>query len=328
MKRQAIILAFVAAFGTAHAADVPQGSKFDNRIQYVNYNPGDVVVVRAVAGLGARVVFAPGESILDVASGFTQGWEFSDRRNILYIKAKSVKGEQGMPAMPPEAGKWDTNLMVTTNLRMYDIDLHLLPGNNSGKAPMNRVAYRVEYKYPADELAAAKALADKERAQAKLDVKPEPRNWNYSMQIGDASENIAPTMAYDDGRFTYLRFPGSQEIPAAYVINSDGAETLANGTMRGDQLVLQTTAAKIILRRGKAVACLENRSVNWYGIYNTTGTTSPSVRRTLKGDVQEAPVLPATPADGAPAQPAPAAGPALPLPLQQLMRPTTENDDE
>ena len=98
--------------------------------------------------------------------------------------------------------------------------------------------------------------------------------------------------------------------------------------MRGDQLVLQTTAAKIILRRGKAVACLENRSFNWYGIYNTTGTTSPSVRRTLKGDVQEAPVLPATPADGAPAQPAPATGPALPLPLQQLMRPTTENDDE
>ena len=61
--------------------------------------------------------------------------------------------------MPPEAGKWDTNLMVTTNLRMYDIDLHLLPGNNSGKAPLNRVAYRVEYKYPADELAAAASVS-------------------------------------------------------------------------------------------------------------------------------------------------------------------------
>ena len=285
MKRQAIILAFVAAFGTAHAADVPQGSKFDNRIQYVNFNAGDVVVVRAVAGLGARVVFSPGETILDVASGFSQGWEFSDRRNILYIKAKSVKGEQGMPAMPPEAGKWDTNLMVTTNLRMYDIDLHLLPGNNSGKAPLNRVAYRVEYKYPADELAAAKALADKERAQAKLDVKPEPRNWNYSMQIGDASENIAPTMAYDDGRFTYLKFPNNRDFPSAFLVAADKSESLVNSHIDPavpDTLVLQRVSREMVLRLGNAVVGIYNDSFDADGIPANQGTTVPGVKRVIK----------------------------------------------
>lgn len=285
MKRQAIILAFVAAFGTAHAADVPQGSKFDNRIQYVNYNAGDVVVVRAVAGLGARVVFSPGETILDVASGFSQGWEFSDRRNILYIKAKSVKGEQGMPAMSPEAGKWDTNLMVTTNLRMYDIDLHLLPGNNSGKAPSNRVAYRVEYKYPADELAAAKALADKQRAQAKLDVKPEPRNWNYSMQIGDVSENIAPTMAYDDGRFTYLKFPNNRDFPSAFLVAADKSESLVNSHIdpaMPDTLVLQRVSREMVLRLGNAVVGIYNDSFDADGIPANQGTTVPGVKRVIK----------------------------------------------
>ena len=117
MKRHALILALAAIVGTAHAAEVPQGSKFDNRIQYVNYNAGDVVVIRAVAGIGSRIVFAPNETILDVASGFTQGWEFPDRRNILYIKAKSVKGEQGQPAMAPEPGKWDTNLMPAAGIQ-------------------------------------------------------------------------------------------------------------------------------------------------------------------------------------------------------------------
>lgn len=285
MKRQAIILAFLAAFGTAHAADVPQGSKFDNRIQYVNYNPGDVVVVRAVAGLGARVVFAPGESILDVASGFTQGWEFSDRRNILYIKPKSVKGEQGMPAMAPEAGKWDTNLMVTTNLRMYDIDLHLLPGNNSGKAPASRVAYRVEYKYPADELATAKALAEKHRAQAKLDVKPEPRNWNYSMQIGDASDNIAPTMAYDDGRFTYLKFPNNRDFPSAFLVAADKTESLVNSHIdpsAPDTLVLQRVSREMVLRLGNAVVGIYNDSFDPDGIPANQGTTVPGVKRVIK----------------------------------------------
>ena len=152
MKPYVLILAFLTINASAFAVNVPQGSKFDNRIQYVNYNSGDVVILRAVAGIGLRLVFAPNETILDVASGFTQGWEFSDRRNILYIKAKSIKGEQDQPTMAPEPGKWDTNLMVTTNLRLYDLDLQLLSGsNNSGKPPVSqRLSYRVEFRYPAE----------------------------------------------------------------------------------------------------------------------------------------------------------------------------------
>lgn len=285
MKRQVIILALLAAFGSANAADVPQSSKFDNRIQYVNYNAGDVVVVRAVVGLGTRVVFSPGETILDVASGFTQGWEFSDRRNILYIKAKTVKGEQGMPGMAPEAGKWDTNLMVTTNLRMYDIDLHLLPGNNNGKAPASRVAYRVEYQYPADELAASKALAERERAQTKLDTKTEPLNWNYSMQIGDASANIAPTMAYDDGRFTYFKFPNNRDFPSAFLVAPDKTESLVNSHIDPaipDTLIIQRVSKEIVLRLGNSVVGIYNDSFDPDGIPATNGTTVPGVKRVIK----------------------------------------------
>lgn len=285
MKPLVLALALSLSVGAAHAADLPQGSKFDNRIQYVNYNPGDVVVVRAVAGLGARVVFAPGETILDVASGFTQGWEFSDRRNILYIKPKSLKGEQGMPPMAPEAGKWDTNLMVTTNLRLYDIDLQLMPGANSGKAPVNLAAYRVEYRYPAEELAAAKALEEKDRVQAKLDVKAEPKNWNYSMQIGNASENITPTMAYDDGRFTYLKFPNNRDFPAAFLVAADKSESLVNSHIDPaipDTLVLQRVSKEIVLRLGNAVVAVYNDSFDPDGVPASEGTTVPGVKRVLK----------------------------------------------
>lgn len=285
MKPLFVVLALSLTLGHVQAADLPQGSKFDTRIQYVNYNPGDVVVVRAVAGLGARVVFAPGETILDVASGFTQGWEFSDRRNILYIKPKSIKGEQGMPPMAPEAGKWDTNLMVTTNLRMYDIDLQLMPGPNSDKAPLSLVAYRVEYRYPAEELAAAKAREEKERAQAKLDVKTEPKNWNYSMQIGAGSENITPTMAYDDGRFTYLKFPNNRDFPSAFLVAADKTESLVNTHIdpaTPDTLVLQRVSKEIVLRLGNAVVGVYNDSFDPDGVPASDGTTVPGVKRVLK----------------------------------------------
>lgn len=285
MKRLVLVLALSMTFGGVYASDVPQGSKYDNRIQYVDYNPGDVVIVRAVAGLGARVVFAPGETILDVASGFTQGWEFSDRRNILYIKPKSVKGDQGMAGMTPEAGKWDTNLMVTTNLRMYDIDLQLMPADNTRKTPASRVAYRVEYRYPAEELAAAKAHDEKQRAQAKLDVKPEPKNWNYSMQIGNSSENIAPTMAYDDGRFVYLKFPNNRDFPSAFLVAADKTESLVNSHIDPtvpDTLVLQRVSKEMVLRLGKAVVGIYNDSFDPDGVPASDGTTVPGVKRVLK----------------------------------------------
>jgi P-type conjugative transfer protein VirB9 len=286
----AVLLALGAATA-AQATDVPVGSRYDGRIQYVNYNAGDVVIVRASPGLGARIVFAADEEILDVASGFTQGWEFSDRRNILYVKPKSIKTGSGKEAivMAPEAGKWDTNLMVTTNRHMYDFDLKLLPGSgNSGKAPQNqRVAYRIEFKYPKDEAAARAKAADKTKAQAKLDEKPAPRNWSYSMQIGDASDGIAPTMTYDDGRFTYLKFPNNRDFPAVFIVAADESESLVNTHVDKDVLVVHRVARELVLRLGNAVVGVYNDKYDVDGLPPTEGTTAPGVKRVIVGGDEE-----------------------------------------
>lgn len=72
----AIALALALHSTVTISMDVPQSSKFDSRIQHVDYNAGDVVVIRTVPGISTRVVFSPGETVLDIASGFTQGWTF------------------------------------------------------------------------------------------------------------------------------------------------------------------------------------------------------------------------------------------------------------
>lgn len=306
MKRRLLAIALAGACAALQAAEVPQGSKYDGRIQYVNYNPGDVVVVNAVAGIASRLVFSPGEKILDVASGFTQGWEFSDRRNILYIKAKSIQGGNGEPPMRPIPCRWNTNLMVTTNLRMYDIDLHLLPTADQGRTattrtkaapkrrakaspecgqPGARITYRVEFRYPADEASAAQTAAEKARVRAKLEAKPQPRNWNYSMQIGDHSDNIAPTMAYDDGRFTYLRFPNNRDFPAAFLADPGQSESLVNSHVDADDpgvLVLHRVSPKVVLRLGKSVVAVYNDSFDADGVPAKDGTSIPGVKRILK----------------------------------------------
>jgi len=289
MKKQfALLLALGLALApAAHASDLPQGSRYDGRIQYVNYNPDDVVILRALPGLASRVVFAADEEVLDVASGFTQGWEFNNRANILYIKPRSIaikNNDGGASVMAPEAGKWNTNLMVKTNRRMYDFDLRLLSGGgNSGAPPHRNVAYRVEFRYPAAQAKAATAS----KTQAKLNEKPAPVNWAYSMQIGDASENIAPTMAYDDGRFTYLKFPNNRDFPAVFTVAADKSESLVNTHVDKDVLVVQRVSKELVLRLGNAVVGIYNEHYDADGVPPLTGTTVPGVKRNILGDDHE-----------------------------------------
>lgn len=295
----------------AVAATKPTGGAYDPRVKTVNYNGDDVVVVIGHYGFSTNIEFAPGETVQSIALGDSLAWEVAPRGNQLFVK--------------PREDNATTNMTVVTDQRSYQFWLDAAQATNKGRGA--EMYFRVKFNYPREEAARAFAAAEKQRADAALKNTIPPKNYNY---WACGNPRLQPTEAYDDGRFTYLRFPGSQEIPAAFVVNSDGAETLASGTMRGDQLVLQTTAAKIILRKGKAVACLENRSHNWYGIYNTTGTTSPSVRRTIKEDaVPEAPKLPAVPADEPKPAPESDAMPALPFSLPQLTQPAqSENDDE
>lgn len=290
MKRLSLALSIAMAFTatSALALDTPRGSRYDNRIQYVEYNEGDVTLVRAAIGLGSRVVFAPGEQIQDVGSGFSQGWQFNwyDDENVLYILPKSVKvNDQQFVA--PEPGKWDTNVMVKTNRRLYDLDLELVKSDLAGSAIKNRkVAYRVQFKYPADELAQSRADAEKKRTAAKMDAKPAPVNWSgYTMQIGDKSKGIAPTMAYDDGRFTYLRFPNNREFPAAFLVAEDKTESLVNSHIdpnEPDVLVIHRVSPELVLRLGEMVVGVYNENYDADGIPPTDGTTVPGVKRVLK----------------------------------------------
>lgn len=287
------IVIVVAAFITkpATALDTPSPSQYDGRIQYVDFNEGDVVPVHAAAGLGSEIVFSPGEEILDTASGFSQGWEFSGRRNILYLKPKSVKTE-GSGLLSPEPNKWNTNLLVTTNQHMYAFDLYLMPNpaDIADKPTQNsNISYRIQFRYPQQQAEIRKekiiAIVNKKH----MAVRPRPVNWNYVMQIGRQSDSIAPTMAYDDGRFTYLRFPNNRDFPAVFLVSADKSESLVNSHVEAskphgakDMLVVHRVARQMVLRLGHEVVGIYNDSFDADGVAPRDGMAVPGMRRVLR----------------------------------------------
>jgi type IV secretion system protein VirB9 len=275
MKRLvALCLCVVALCGSKASADeTPAPSPYDARIQYVDYNPGDVVAVSVRAGRAVRLVFGSGEKILDVASGFTEGWELVERGSILFLKAKSL-GEGGT-ALSPQPERWNTNLAVTTDRRLYDFDLRLVGGQDPS-------AYRVEFRYPQEEKAKAEAHAEEKKSQEKLATRQAPQNWAYTMEVGKKSSNIAPSLAYDDGTFTYLRFPNNREFPVAFLVAPDGSESLVNSHVEGEVLVVHRVAPRLVLRFGKSVVTVYNEAFDRDGVNPKNGTTAPGVTRELQ----------------------------------------------
>ena len=118
----------------------------------------------------------------------------------------------------------------------------------------------------------------------RLAAKPEVLNTQYTLAEGAGSADIVPTMVYDDGRFTYLRFPGNREVPAVFHVLGDGSETLVNARMEDDALVVDRVSRRLMLRAGSAVVGIWNEAFDLEGSPAKGSTTVPGVQRVLKSD--------------------------------------------
>jgi type IV secretion system protein VirB9 len=274
MKKLALLLMLSLPMAGVHALDTPKPGNNDRRVKYVDYNPGDVVKLVAHFGYQINIVFAEGENVLPkgVFLGDGEAWKYATKDNNFFIKPKEENGQ--------------TNMTIMTNRRKYTFDLtsHWSKKNRSNNDDMY---FQVNFRYPAEEAARALAAAAAQAAKRRLDDTMartyETVNSNYTVQ---GSDELVPDEASDDGTFTKLTFRGNRPFPAVYRVNADGSESLVDRTVEGRTLVLHTTAKKLVLRKGDAVACVFNESYDPVGRENTTGTTIPGVVRTIKGEQQ------------------------------------------
>nr|WP_191856330.1 P-type conjugative transfer protein VirB9 [Agrobacterium tumefaciens] len=280
MMRSVAIVAFVLSvfMSPALALEIPRGASQDSRVRFVNYQPYNITRVVGTLRSSVQVEFASDEEIAHVALGNSVAWEVAPTGNILFLK--------------PRENQPVTNISVVTtrrdgSTRSYQMELTVRDG--SVEAGQNTYFY-VKFRYPEDEAAfrrqqaASRALA----AQAKdadnvlaLHEAYGPRNWRYSAQ---GSQALEPQSVYDNGKITTFAFIGNQEMPAIYMENSDGSESLVPKSVDGNLVMVHAISRKFILRRGKDVLCVFNEAYDRVGINPDTNTTSPSVERVVKTD--------------------------------------------
>lgn len=260
----------------ARSLEIPTGAQQDSRVRFVNYQPYNITRVVGTIRSSVQVEFAPDEEIAHVALGNSVAWEVAPAGHILFLKPR-----ESQPA---------TNISVVTtrsdgSKRSYQMELQVRDG--SVEAGQNTYFY-VKYRYPADEAErrrleseARKKAADAGYADEVLGTHEQfgPRNWRYSAQ---GSAAIEPQAVYDNGKITTFAFTGNQEMPAIYVENSDGTESLIPKTVRGKLVLIHSISRKFILRRGSDTLCIFNEAYSPVGVDPGTNTTSPSVERVVK----------------------------------------------
>lgn len=89
-----------------------------------------------------------------------------------------------------------------------------------------------------------------------------------------ANQAGAAPVVSDDGRFTYLKFGGGQEIPNISALRLDGGERAADSTFDPERRIVTVFGIypTIVLRSDKRIACIRNMNYD---------PKNPQVRATL-----------------------------------------------
>ena len=275
----------------ARAAQDPLPSRYDSRMRYVPYNPGQVVHLSTAIGATMVVGFGPKEEVTAVAVTDSKDLAASPRGHFLFLKSK-----QAIPLQP---------IIVLTSgekgVRRYVFDFMTINAADLG-ADAPGIYYSVQFTYPADDQAArhAAAVAEEARQAAENDARAAqyqlqlahqqmedkardpfsgPRNWHYVAQ-GDRS--ILPFEVFDNGFSTVFRFPANVRIPSLFVINPDGKEATPNYAVKGDLIQADSVARGWRLRDGLTVLCIWNKAYDPVGLNPHTNTTSPNVQRIVR----------------------------------------------
>jgi P-type conjugative transfer protein VirB9 len=265
----AAALSMAAQDGTATMFREETGN---NRVQHVKYAENKVLQIAAITNQPLYIQFKEGEPLEDVAGGTIAGWDVHKKGSRLYIRALETAAR--------------ATLIVTSSQHSYVLDLRTVKATPGNFAHMTS---KIIFDYGAPPAIAAPSAELAAAAAPKPAPAPAPppasgfRNANYSMQIVSETADIRPREVYDDGRFTWFKFPSNVEIPAIYRSQPDSREeVLVNSHMEGDYVVMHATAALWNLRLAGSMVGVFNENYNAVALAPENGTTIYGLARENK----------------------------------------------
>jgi type IV secretion system protein VirB9 len=259
----AALLAIALAL-TAGAETLPKSGSVDPRIRTALYSPDEVYRLYGYVGYHLDLEFEADETFESLSGGDLEGLTYSAHGNVLTLK--------------PKVAYTEMNLAVTTSKHRYYFEYSVSAHRPDPDAAP--VMYTVRFTYPPAHTS-GDGLTDEQRLQLELAKARQnrPRNTDYWF-CGDKA--VKPTAASDDGIQTRLTFAARSELPALFVRNDDGTESLLNFSIDQGDVLIHRVAARFIVRRGRLTGCIVNKGFAGGGDILKSGTVAPDVTRERK----------------------------------------------
>jgi type IV secretion system protein VirB9 len=242
---------------------VPTRGGGDSRVRAAAYDGDQVYRLHGFIGYQIDLEFEAGETFIGLGAGDIEGIAYFGQDNHLFLKPKALNVA--------------TNLTVLTNRRRYQFDYSALPQRPNRDDP--DVVFALRFTYPQAPSPAADAAARRIDA-ALTEPAARARNFDY-WYCGNAV--LRPIAASDDGVHTRLRFAANADLPAIFVRNADGSESLLNFSMEGGDVIVHRVAHEFLVRRGRLTGCIQNHGFSGSGLRLESGTVTPAVERTVPG---------------------------------------------
>ena len=251
---------FFAATAIFIAPRADSDDTADARIRVLAYGADEVYRLKGYVGYQIDLEFEPGETFVGLGTGDLDSLTFAAQDNHLFLK--------------PKASGIDTNLTILTSRRAYHFDYTV--GERRPDPAFGDVIYVLRFSYPQKSADGAA-----EGIEQRLTDAAEARwhNLNYAYC---GSPQLKPESAWDDGVQTRIRFAPQQEMPAIFVRNDDGTESLVNFTVDSGELILHRVSRAFTVRRGRLAGCIVNKGFTGAGERLESGTVAPAVQRVTK----------------------------------------------
>jgi P-type conjugative transfer protein TrbG len=226
----------------------------------VELEPGEVLVNEPVAGDLARWI-------------------------IMHARAGPA-GANALVVVKPKACGVTTNLVLSTDRRIYDLDLESPPCSAYTGSPTNpkrEYVRHVRFSYPAESTLATKhptrAIVADSAEHDSLATSARRLNREYAVvrtrrgwfgMFGEEPLDFpwVPTAIGDDGAHVYITLPPEARqhaAPVLYAVETDGSRTLVNYTMRDTVVVTDRTFRRglFVIAAGEREQRLEFENLAW-----------------------------------------------------------------
>ena len=227
----------------ASALEVGQAGFSDSRIKTWVFDSAQVYRIVAHFGFVTTIQFGKGERIDSVQLGDHVSWQV-DR----------LKRGDMLSVVPIENGGAYTNMLVTTNRRIYSFEMTARHAPHVEDASLTYL-YRFDYPVTAEEFARSRSPHATIEDAA---IAGEAKDLNHAYRAS-GPERLKPVRMFDDGAKTYLAFADGAPRPAAFAVGSDRTESVVNtSTLPDGTLVIHGVKPRFTLRGPDGVVCIYN----------------------------------------------------------------------